>query len=372
MQPLNSRKKLLFISNMASPYWVKLCYLLQKHVNAEFIFYEHVHKNRPAFWKMPLGDKCHVLKKPLFTFKRKYITFSHLKIIKRFNPDIVMTGGLTIPANWIAHIWAKKNGKKTILMSEFWRTRSGKIRSNYFLKLIVLSLYKNVDAVFAVGKHGKDYFEKVIGFPSYKVHEVMYPNDIDTHLAHELRKPKKAYTYLFPHHLSHSYNPLMAIHIFRKILNRYPGSKLLMNTFGLLHESCEKLIKELELSNDVEFLDNIKSWNELHKVYLRADISLSPAHNSNGSMAIREAMASGMGIILSDRIKIDSKLIRENGSGFVCDLNIDSFLQAVESYINNPSLLQKHGTINKKITKHFSIADTTKHYAKLIEQHVLK
>lgn len=45
-------KKLVFISSMATPYMVKLCYELQDYFDTEFWFYEHIKKNRFS-WRAP-------------------------------------------------------------------------------------------------------------------------------------------------------------------------------------------------------------------------------------------------------------------------------------------------------------------------------
>ena len=63
------KKKYVFISNIASPYQVKLCYSLQKYFNAEFWFYEYIDNTRPEWWKIPLGNKCKILKKISLFFK---------------------------------------------------------------------------------------------------------------------------------------------------------------------------------------------------------------------------------------------------------------------------------------------------------------
>ena len=85
-------------------------------------------------------------------------------------------------------------------------------------------------------------------------------------------------------------------------------------------------------------------------------------------MAIREAMASGMGIVISKNIKLDSKLINDNKSGFVCPLDDNEFISAIESYINNPSLFVKHGEINKAVTSKMSISYIANEYSSRINK----
>ena len=53
-------KKLLYISHIAVPTQIKLCYALQKYYDTQFWFYD-AQGNRPTWWQLPLGDKCKVL-----------------------------------------------------------------------------------------------------------------------------------------------------------------------------------------------------------------------------------------------------------------------------------------------------------------------
>lgn len=88
------KKKLAFISNIASPYQVKFCYALQQYFDAEFWFYEYVGSERPQWWKIPLGDKCKIMKLSGKFPKVGYYSFGVFIDLIRFNPDIILLGDL--------------------------------------------------------------------------------------------------------------------------------------------------------------------------------------------------------------------------------------------------------------------------------------
>lgn len=158
------------------------------------------------------------------------------------------------------------------------------------------------------------------------------------------------------------YNPLGGLVIFAEILRRYPGSRLLMNSSGELGKVCREKIKELQLLDAVEFLTDISTWDQLHEVYARSDILLLPAHFSNGNFTILEAMASGMGIVISDEVLGVGKLIEDGRNGFRCPPLTDAFVERVEHYIANPRLFFDHAAINRPLVRPLSTDGTARFF----------
>ena len=359
------KKRLVYISNIATPYQIKLCYALQNYFDSEFWFHEHVFKDRPEWWKIDLGPKCKILK---YVLKRngRYISLDIIGELRRFAPDIVMLIGFTLPSNYIAYRWAKKNNKKTIIFTESFRRR-GRFQERKTLKSRLLeNIYKNVNAVFTCHEDATDQLKLLFDKLGQKVLTAQYPSDIDEYFKHPLREEKSAYTYLFPNRLIDIYNPLLAIDIFSEVNRRYPNSKLLMNTMGELFDQCKLRTESLGLTENVVFLNQIKSWDELHLVYKESDILLFPANFSNGNFTIVEAMASGMGIVISNKILWNSKIINNGVNGYVCEVKKEDFLAAVQNYIANPKLLKNHAIINREKVKPLTIASTAKLFFNLI------
>lgn len=366
MQSSQKSEKLIFISNMAAPYMVDLCYAMQDYYDSEFWFYEHVSSNRPVWWKVPLGEKCKVLPSVYLTSKKKYICPKLGALLSSCDPDVVMIGGLGIPSNWMAYRWAVKHKKKVILFSEMLRFPDGRKKESKLFTRIVRALYDKVDLILTAGNHANDYFVNTLGFDSQRVVKINYPMSIEKNLRHSLRKTKDSYVFLFSHRLVDIYNPLMAINIFSKVLKRHPESTLLLNGSGELRTQCEIRIDELGLKNVVTFLDEIDSWESLHQVYQNADISISPAIFSNGNGSIIEAMASGMGIVLSDNVLTNRDLIASNDCGFVCELSVDAFVEAIEQYFVVPALINEHGKRGRQAIQHYRPCNTARSFHKAI------
>ena len=150
--------KLLFISNIPAPYMVKSAKEMQKYFNSQYWFYDDIIGNRPKWWKIDLPKNCKILDS-VIKFKGKYIALNIRSKLDKFNTDIIILGGFSIPTNMYVYKWAKKNKKKVIIFSEFLRDKNGNVRKNNFIRLM-FNFYKNVDGIFAVGEHGIKYFSQ--------------------------------------------------------------------------------------------------------------------------------------------------------------------------------------------------------------------
>jgi len=359
-------KKLIYISSIAAPHQVKLCYALQKHYKAEFWFYDNV-GSRAKWWNIDLGDKCKVLSDVKFKSIGKFYTQDHISLLEEYNPDIVMLGGFSIPANYIAYRWAKKNNKKKVIFTERSRDKQGNLRKRGIVWTLLKYLYSDIDLIMVSEEDIVPQFRDEFRFGD-KVVPSRYAADIEAYLNHKPRKSKSAYTYMFPNRLTEIYNPMGALEIFLDIYNKHPESKLIMNALGEQREDCNSFVAEHNLSKNVTFLDNIESWDKLHLEYEKCDILLFPATFSNGNFTIIEAMASGMGIIISNKILGVGNYIENGVNGFRIDPDKQSFLQAVQQFIDNPDLFNKFGDENEKRIGHLGAKGTAKLYDDIISK----
>lgn len=366
---MNHRKRLAFISSMVSPQQVGFCHALQDYFDAHFWFYEYAERTRGSWWDVSLGKHCTVLERVLFLksgrFAERYLALGLTDDLEKFDPDMVMLGGFSIPSNYLAYRWAQRKGKKTIVFTERSRDATGVLRKRSFSWRLLQWLYRDVDMVMTSADDAVAQFREEFGFGD-KVVAGRYAADLDAYFAHQLRQAKPSYTYLFANRMTEIYNPLGAIEIFAKVLEKYPGSKLVMNASGEMGEQCRGKIAELGIGDDVEFLANLKSWSGLHRVYARSDILILPASFSNGNFTILEAMASGMGVIVSDRVLGIGKMVQDGYNGFSCEPSTEAFLNRIERYHQNPELFRVYAEINRPMVKPLSAQGTAEFFAKIL------
>jgi glycosyltransferase involved in cell wall biosynthesis len=356
-----NRLKLAYISSIAAPHQVKLCNALQAYLDARFFFYESAARTRAAWWTVALEPHSKLLQ-PVFFFKsgplaQRYFAPGLTAELATFNPDIVVLGGFSIPSNYLAYRWARRHGKKTVIFTERSRSANGQLRRRSLLWLALKWLYRDVDMVMTSADDAVAQFRDEFRFGD-KVVPGRYAADLDAYFDHPLRTPRPHYTYLFANRLTDIYDPMKAIEIFARILERNPGSRLLMNAVGEQRDECERRIDELGISNSVSFLTTISSWEQLNDVYRQADILLLPAKFSNGNFTILEAMASGMGIVISDQVLGIGGMVEDGKNGFRCEPTVDAFVERLETYIRKPDLLRTHALMNRPVVQPLSAAGT--------------
>lgn len=365
------RTKLVYVSSITTPNQVKLCDALQRFFDARFWFYETAARTRGAWWDVDLGKYCKVLERVLFPksgfFAERYLALGLSNELERFDPDIVMLGGFSIPSNYLAYRWARRKGKKTIVFTERSRDASGVLRKRGLAWRLLYWLYSDVDMVMVSADDAVAQFRDEFGFGK-KVVAGRYAADLDAYFDHPLREAKPAYTYLFANRMTEIYNPIGAIEIFALVRAKYPGSRLVMNAAGELGEQCRARIAELGISDAVEFLTNLKSWSELHNVYARCVILILPANFSNGNFTILEAMASGMGVVVSDRVLGIGKMVEDGKNGFNCEPTAEAFLNRIERYIQQPGLFRVHAEINRPLVEPLSARGTAQFFAEILHE----
>jgi len=360
-------KKLVFISNMAAPYQIKMAKEMNKYLETQYWFYEYVDSSRPSWWKLPLEKNSIILNNVKKIFSR-YFSSDIKKRLESFNPDIIMLGGFSIPGNYFAYRWAKKHNKKTIVFTELSRDRDGNLRTDNFFWKLIRWLYRDVDYIFTANQDAANQFQKIFNTKS-KVIQARYGSDIDGHLSHNLRElDKDKITLLFANRLIKIYEPLLALKIFNNLRQNHKNIYLKMNAQGELRDECEKYIHDNQLSDYISFLDAIESWDDLPKIYEQCDLLYLPASFSNGNFTIIEAMASGMGIVISDKVNGHSDMLENGKNCFICKPNIEEFTSAIERYFNDKKLIIEHAKINKSTVDYLSIAGTSKFFVEKFDE----
>ena len=366
-----AKQKLLYISSVAVPQQIKFCEALQEFFDAEFWFYESAARTRGSWWDIETGAHCKVLDHVSFRtsgrFQERYWAHGLSQQLDQFNPDIVMLGGFSIPGNWVAYQWAKRHDKKTIVFTERSRSASGVLRKRGLVWRLLRWLYRDVDMVMVCAEDVVPQFRDELGFGN-KVVAGRYASDLDDYMLHPVRAAKSAYTYLFANRMTDIYNPMGVIDIFAQVLQRYPGSKLVMNAAGELGPACRSHIAELGLVDAVEFLTELKSWSDLSHVYARCDVLLLPAHFSNGNFTVFEAMASGMGLVISDQVLGVGQTVVDGVNGFVCEPSITSFLERIEHYVQNPALFKVHAETNRPLVEPLSARGTARFFSENLRE----
>jgi glycosyltransferase involved in cell wall biosynthesis len=299
-------------------------------------------------------------------WRSKYFTLSVLGVLRKEKPDIVLLGGFSIPSNFFAYLWAKIHRIPVAVFTERSRDKNGRLRGYGLGWRILRFLYRGVNRVITTSEDIVPQFRDTFKFGN-KVVAGRYPTDIDEYFSHPPRRAKDTYTIIYPNRMTDIYNPIGAVEIFAEIVKKYPKTKLKMNASGELRNEVEVRIRELGLTRNVEFLDNIRTWRDLGEIYKQCDIMFLPAKFSNGNYTISECRASGMGCVISDKILgASANEVKESGVGFVLPLEKSLFVEKICWYIEHPEVFEQEQKINRQQLKYLCHKETAKLYYDLL------
>lgn len=111
------------------------------------------------------------------------------------------------------------------------------------------------------------------------------------------------------------------------------------------------------------------SHEEMPAVYQAMDILLLPTVREGHSVAVLEAMASGLPVVASDVASLPEQIVDGQG-GFLCPLgNVDAFVMAIEQLAQSVALRRVMGDFNRStVEDRFRLSMMVQHYAMLFEE----
>ena len=117
---------------------------------------------------------------------------------------------------------------------------------------------------------------------------------------------------------------------------------------GDLKKDLEDLINTTHMKERIQLLGFRKDVQELCEI---ADVFVFPSHREGLSVALMEAMATGLPIICSN-IRGNVDLVEEGKGGILCKSNsVDDFVSGIEKVIYNKNIVKQMRIYNKEFIK---------------------
>lgn len=137
---------------------------------------------------------------------------------------------------------------------------------------------------------------------------------------------------------------------------------------GSLLEENKKIADDLGIKDNVHFLGYRSDISDLFAI---ADIYVHPSFREGLSVALMEALGSGLPCVIS-KIRGNVDLIQENQGGFLVEPhNIDGFTKGIEYFANNKNKRLECGEFNKEYIKNFDICKVDKIMREIYEEVLL-
>ena len=285
------------------------------------------------------------------------------KIVREFKPDIIHTGyvwqvgALAAYAKVHPHL-SMPWGSDILLEPD----------KKFFVKTIVKKVMRSCDHVQCDAEYVKEKIVKDYGVTPEKI--TVFPWGIDLSLF----KPDKSagfrsklnispdkFVLIFNRYLEEVYGVNCLLKAFNEFAKDKNDAVLLLVSEGSLKNTVVNFIETHGLEKKVRLVGRVPN-TQLPAILNCSDVYISTSLSDGTSLSLLEALACGLGIIVTDVPAIKEWVSDDNGI-VVGIKNIPAITEAMEKYYTNRDLIKKHGEKNIRIAQ--KQADWDKNYGKL-------
>lgn len=331
--------KVLYITNLASPYRVDFFNEINKYCNLTVLFERKTANDRDDKWYSNKFDFNGIFLKSKNIGNEASVSFEVVKYLKK-NYDIIILGGYSSPTAMIASIYMKIHKIPYILNADGGFISNGERKLNKFIKTFFISSAKYW---LSSGKETNKYLiyygadeDKIYNFPftSVRKSEIL-SKPISNEIKEEMKKelnisydkvilsigqfiPRKGFDWMIEAYkdLDHS------IGIY--IIGGKPTVEYL------------KLKKKYKMDNlhfiDFQNKETIKKWYQL------SDLFVLPTREDIWGLVVNEAMAQGLPVITTNKCIAGLELIEDGVNGYLVDVeDMEGLLNKTENYLKKIS-----------------------------------
>ncbi|MBM6837355.1 glycosyltransferase family 4 protein [Clostridium saudiense] len=215
--------------------------------------------------------------------------------------------------------------------------------------------------------------EEIIALGGEECNIVTAPMGVDIANFNLLGRSKEnKNTFLSMRTLCKNSNIEYILSAFKNVIKDKPDSKLVITNSGDMEDEILKLIKELGIESNVDFLGFINR-EKVEELLKNCDVYLSIPTSDSTSVNLLEAMACGIFPIVSN-IPANKEWIKSEVNGLIVEeLNVDKLTKIMIESLNNNSLRESAVSVNNKIISERAIwiknmAYIRENYLKLISK----
>jgi len=346
-------KKILLVVNTPAPCKISFYNLLNKKIkNFKILF-------------MDRGGWKNLDKKIKFNYeileKSRMIKFIERKVfgeqaqahfnkgcfnkIKKFNPDIVISGGgIVNTLNIMAYLYCLIFRKEFVI----WEAMNYKFSSrlSFLSKILRKIVYKKAESFIAYSKSTKEFLQSY-GIRPTKIY--IGPNTID--IENFKTGKKKKNTFLYMGRFSPEKNILFMLKAFKQKLNE--NYKLILIGRGEQKKEIQEFIEKNNLGKNVVIKEFVP-YGKIKEYYKNADFLILPSTWEPWGLVINEAIGSGTIPIVSN-VCGSSELILNGITGFkFSPYNLNRFKKLlkkiIESNIDKKTIRKNLQVLKEQLT----------------------
>lgn len=305
-----------------------------------------------------------ISQKPFF---KAFPIASHLrhfkKIVKDFNPDIVHTGYV-----WQVGVLAAYADVHPHLSMPWGSDVLIEPGRRYFIRRMVSRVLRNCDhiqcdAEFVKSKIMNDYevsSDKITVFP-WGIDRSQFKPQNKNECRKKLDIPPEKFVIIYNRYLEKVYGVNYMLQAYNKFAEGRDDILLLIASDGSMKNEILNFISTSKLQTKAKLVGSLPN-SDMPYILNTADVYISTSLSDGSSLSLLEAIACGLGIVVTDVPSIKEWVSDQNGI-VVERKNIKQITDALVTYYSNRDLIGMHGLKNIQIAK--ERADWDKNYLKL-------
>lgn len=345
-----NKKKILFVSNVPSPYTIEYLNELGKYADVTGVFERATSSERDASWSnLNVKNFTCIILKGIKCAADSAFSPTVLRYINRFKGNYIIIGNPATPTGILSILCCKYHKIKFALQSEGGLAGSGKGLKETFKRFLM----KDAILYLSGMNPSHDYFltygatrDRIVQYPFASMHQ----SDIRTsyidvkekvNAKRELRIPKGT----------------MVLYVGRFIKGK--GVDSLIKACGGISDVNLYLVggsptEEYQtLSNNYRVKTHYVKhcdFQSLKKYYMAADIFVLPTHSDTWGLVINEAMSFGLPIITTNKCVAGLELIKDDENGYIVPVNdVKKLKLFIERLSNDP--IKRKEIANRNLDK---------------------
>ena len=320
--------KVLFVTNIISPYRIPLFNYLQGQGDYSFKVIALAEREENREWRLA-KEQIKFNYKILLGFHKFiwskeipiHLNWGLWKAILRYKPDIVISSGYNMLAYWEAFMYCKVFKKKYILWNGTTLLSTGRI--NGFIGLIKQTIIGGADRYIAYGKKAAEYLMQMGASKEY-IHVGINTVDMnwfrkkmkEFNQDENIRKERSKYPNILMLYVGRLSNNKAVFQILKALIELQDTDiGLLIVGGGPREKELRQLCQDRKLEN--VYFQGFQQQDALPRYYFLADILILPTFKEVWGLVVNEALASGLYVLCSDRAGVAYDLIKEGWNGIL-------------------------------------------------------
>lgn len=367
--------KVLFLTNIPSPYRVDFFNELGKSVDLTVVFEKKFSTERDDAWKnYSFTHFKGVFLKGISLGTATVLSFGAIKFVKDKSFDYIICSNFSSPTGFLAVRYMQRHKIAYYIETDGGTPKSGK----GFKESLKTKAIKNAEGYFSTSDANDDYF-LAYGAKKDKIYRYPFTSLFDADIYRETAAEKEKISLREKLNITEK---IVVISVGRfSYLNGYgKGYDVLLKAAADLSkeigwyviggqptEEFERLLKNSGLTN-FHFVD-FKLKDQLKEYYRASDLFVLMTVGEAWGLVINEAMACGLPVITTDKCVAGVELIKEGENGYVIPVGDHAALvKLISENVFDPVRLREMGENAIKTIKDYSFENMALAHDRIIKK----